>query len=183
MSMRLVIADGQAAPRRQLQGFLVVAEAENGDDALLQTRRLRPDAVLLDDGLQQCDALSTAARIHADLLAAVFLIAGRLSPEHLRRAAAAGIVGSLQRPLRDRELLPSIEVATARWHRLHAQRRELQTLQRRVDVRADIDRAKSLLMGEQGLTEAEAFRRIQQLAMNSRRSMHDIAQAILITQY
>ena len=36
-------------------------------------------------------------------------------------------------------------------------------------------------MDTQGLKEHEAFRKIQQLSMNTRKSMREIAQAILLT--
>jgi two-component system, response regulator PdtaR len=37
-------------------------------------------------------------------------------------------------------------------------------------------------MDGQGLKEAEAFRRIQKLSMNSRKSMKEVAEAIVLAQ-
>jgi len=45
----------------------------------------------------------------------------------------------------------------------------------------DTAQADLWLMDSQGLKEQEAFRKIQQLSMNSRKSMREIAQAILLT--
>ena len=44
-----------------------------------------------------------------------------------------------------------------------------------------MERAKGLLMDAHGLKEAEAFRKIQKLSMNARKSMREVAEAILLT--
>jgi two-component system, response regulator PdtaR len=50
-----------------------------------------------------------------------------------------------------------------------------------LETRKLVERAKGVLMDTQGLKEQEAFRKIQQLSMNTRKSMREIAQAILLT--
>jgi response regulator NasT len=78
--------------------------------------------------------------------------------------------------------MPLIEVTLARWAEQASRRKELDQLQDRLETRKLVDRAKGYLMDNQGLSEAEAFRRIQQLAMNSRKTMREVAQAILLAQ-
>jgi two-component system, response regulator PdtaR len=55
-------------------------------------------------------------------------------------------------------------------------------VQEELASRKSIERAKGILMKTQGYTEDEAFRKIQKLAMNTRRSMKDIAEAIILAQ-
>jgi response regulator NasT len=43
-----------------------------------------------------------------------------------------------------------------------------------------VDRAKGILMDQYGLKEQEAFRRIQVQSMNTRKSMREIAEAIIL---
>ena len=50
-----------------------------------------------------------------------------------------------------------------------------------LETRKIVERAKGVLMDTTGLKEAEAFRRIQKLSMNSRKSMREVAEAILLT--
>jgi response regulator NasT len=78
--------------------------------------------------------------------------------------------------------MPIIEVAHVRWQEQRARRKELYQLRDKLETRKVIERAKGHLMDSQGLHEAEAFRKIQRLAMNSRRTMREVAQAILLTQ-
>jgi response regulator NasT len=56
---------------------------------------------------------------------------------------------------------------------------EVRTLEERLETRKVVEKAKGLLMAEQGITEGEAFRWIQRTAMNQRTSMKGLAQSIL----
>jgi response regulator NasT len=56
----------------------------------------------------------------------------------------------------------------------------IKDLKEHVEVRKVVERAKGVLMDLHGLKEADAFRRIQKLSMDSRKSMKDVAEAILL---
>ncbi len=58
---------------------------------------------------------------------------------------------------------------------------KVKDLEERLATRKVVEQAKGLLMQKQGLTEQEAFRRIQKLSMNNRKSMREVAEAILLT--
>ncbi|HZG65416.1 MAG TPA: ANTAR domain-containing protein, partial [Herpetosiphonaceae bacterium] len=100
--------------------------------------------------------------------------------ELVDRAREAGVVAYLVKPFREADLLPAIEVAIARFQELRSLDKQLGDLQEAMETRKIVERAKGLLMETQGLTEAEAFRRIQQLSMNTRKPMKEIAQALLL---
>ena len=53
-------------------------------------------------------------------------------------------------------------------------------IQEELETRKLVDRAKGILM-RKGLTEEDAFRRIQKQAMDLRRSMRQIAEAIILS--
>ncbi|MEW5768631.1 MAG: GAF and ANTAR domain-containing protein [bacterium] len=55
-------------------------------------------------------------------------------------------------------------------------------IQEELETRKLIEKAKGILMKEQGFSEEEAYRRIQQQSMNMRKSMREIAEAILLTK-
>jgi response regulator NasT len=76
--------------------------------------------------------------------------------------------------------LPAIEVAMARFAELRALDKQLGDMREAMETRKVVERAKGILMETQGLSEPEAFRRIQQLSMNTRKPMKEIAQAIIL---
>lgn len=188
MTIRILIADDEPLIRMNLretlaeQGYLVVGEAGDGQSAVNMTRQLRPDLVLLDIKMPHMDGLEAAKAIHEEGLAPVLLLTAYSSRDLVMRARDAGVLGYLIKPVRDAELMPLIEVTLARWGEHTNRKRELGHLKDRIESRKLIERAKGYLMDSQGLSEAEAFRKIQQLAMNSRKTMREVAQAILLAQ-
>jgi response regulator NasT len=188
MDTRILIADDEPLIRMNLretlqdQGYLVVGEAGDGQSALSMTRQLRPDLVLFDVKMPNMDGLTAAKIIHDEALCPVLLLTAYSSRELVAQARDAGVLGYLIKPVRDAELMPLIEVTMARWDEQSGRKKELAQLRDRLETRKLIERAKGHLMDSQNLNEAEAFRKIQQLAMNSRKTMREVAQAIMLAQ-
>jgi two-component system, response regulator PdtaR len=188
MTTRILIADDEPLIRMNLretlqeQGYIVVGEVGDGQSAVNLTRQLRPDIALLDIKMPHLDGIAAAQMIAAEALAPVLLLTAYSSRELVNQAREAGVLGYLIKPVREAELMPLIEVTIARWSEQISRRRELSQLQDRIETRKLVERAKGALMDQQGLSEADAFRKIQQLAMNSRKTMREVAQAILLTQ-
>ena len=188
METRILIADDEPLIRMNLretlqeQGYLVIGEAGDGQSAVNITRQLRPDLVLLDVKMPHMDGLTAAKIIHDEALAPVLMLTAYSSRDLVDQARDAGVRGYLIKPVRDAELMPLIEVTLARWSEQTGRKRELIQLRDRLESRKLIERAKGHLMDSQGINEAQAFRRIQQLAMNNRKTMRDVAQAIMLAQ-
>ncbi|MCX7858698.1 MAG: response regulator [Chloroflexus sp.] len=188
MAARLLIADDESLIRMHLRetllslGYLIVGEAADGQQAVAMARQMRPDLVLLDYKMPHLDGLEAAKILCHEGLAPVILLTASASRELAERARMAGVFGYLIKPFRDAELMPIIEVTLARWQVYQARRNEVKALRERLETRKEIEQAKGVLMDLHGLTEAEAFRRIQQLAMRNRKTMREVAQAILLTR-
>lgn len=186
--IRILIGDEDSRYRASLRkvleeiGYLVIGEAVDGTDAISLCRQLRPDLVLIDVKLPQIDGITVARLLYNDDLAPVVLTTTHSNRELVNQAREAGVLGCLVKPIKNDEVMPVIEVARVRWLEQHARKRELSQLRDKLETRKVIERAKGYLMDSQGLHEAEAFRKIQRLAMNSRRTMREVAQAILLTQ-
>ena len=82
--------------------------------------------------------------------------------------------------MRKSDLAPAIEVAIARYKEFQSLQKDLTDVKELLETRKAVDRAKGLLMDTQGLKEADAFRKIQRLSMNTRKSMREVAEAILL---
>jgi response regulator NasT len=185
---RLLIADsdhhGRTNLRQKLEnlGYLVVGEATESTEALSITRQLRPDVVLIDMELRDGKGLDVANTIHEEKLAPVIIVAAYSTRNLTDRACKAGVLASLIKPMQESELMPAIELVRARWNDYCNRYREVLSLREQIETRTMIEQAKGFLMDSQGLGEAEAFRKIQKLAMNNRKTMGEIAQAIVLAQ-
>jgi response regulator NasT len=188
MEIRILIADDEPLIRMNLRetlielGYLVVGDAGDGVSALNLARQLKPDLVLLDIKMPQMDGISVARFIAQENIAPVLLLTAYSDRDLVNAARDAGVLGYLIKPIREAELMPLIEVTRARWLEQHSRKQEATVLRDRLETRKMIERAKGYLMDSQNLSEAEAFRKIQQLAMNSRKTMREVAQAILLAQ-
>lgn len=185
--LRLVIADDESLIRMNLKetlvglGYLVVGEAGDGVSVVNLARELRPDLVIMDIKMPKLDGIQAAKMLTEDKIAPVLLLTAYSDRELVDRAREAGVVNYIVKPFRDAELLPAIEIAMARYAEFQEIDKKINDLEETLETRKLVERAKGVLMDTQGLKEQEAFRRIQQLSMNTRKSMREIAQAILLT--
>ena len=183
---RLVIADDESIIRMNLKetlvglGYLVVGEAGDGMSALNLARELRPDLVVMDIKMPKLDGIQAAEMLTQERIAPVLLLTAYSDRELVDRARDAGVVAYLVKPFREADLLPAIEVAMARFAELRALDKQLGDMREAMETRKVVERAKGVLMDTQGLREAEAFRKIQKLSMNNRKSMREVAEAILL---
>ncbi len=185
--LRLVIADDESIIRMNLRetliglGYLVVGDAGDGVSAIHLARELRPDLVIMDIKMPKLDGIQAAKVLTEERIAPVLLLTAYSDRELVDRAREAGVVNYIVKPFREAELLPAIEIALARFAEFQDINKELGDLKDTMETRKLVERAKGVLMDTQGLKEQEAFRKIQQLSMNTRKSMREIAQAILLT--
>ncbi|WP_129626143.1 ANTAR domain-containing response regulator [Candidatus Oscillochloris fontis] len=183
---RLVIADDESIIRMNLKetlvglGYLVVGEAGDGVSVINLARELQPDLVLMDIKMPKLDGIQAAKILTEEKIAPVLLLTAYSDRELVDRAKEAGVVNYVVKPFREAELLPAIEIAMARYQEFLEMDKQIYDLKETLDTRKLVERAKGILMDSQGLKEAEAFRKIQQLSMNTRKSMKEIAQAILL---
>ncbi len=185
---RIIIADDESLIRRDLhemlaeQGYLIVGEASDGRTAVEMARRLKPDLVIMDIRFEgdDFDGIEAARVLTTEDIAPVLLLSAYSQRDLVERAKEAGVVGYLVKPFSEADLAPAIETALERFREFRAIKKEAKDLRRTLDTRKAVDRAKGLLMDREGMSEQEAFRRIQKLSMDSRKSMRVVAEAIIL---
>ena len=183
---RLVIAEDEPISRLDLRemlanlGYLVVGEAGDGSSAVNLARELRPDLVIMDIKMPEMDGISAAKLLTEEKIAPVLLLTAYSDREFVEGSLDAGVMGYIVKPFREAELVPAIELALARFREFRALEKQLGDTREVLETRKAVERAKGVLMDAQGLREAEAFRKIQKLSMNNRKSMREVAEAILL---
>ena len=183
---RVIIADDESLIRMDLremltnQGYLVVGEVADGRSAVNQARELRPDIIIMDIKMPDMDGIEAAKTLTEERIAPVVLLSAYSQRDLVQRAREAGVVAYLVKPYREEELAPAIEVALARFQEYKELEAQVTDLQQALETRKLVDRAKGILMDKQGLTEAEAFRKIQKMSMDNRKPMKDVADAIIL---
>jgi response regulator NasT len=188
MSIRIVIAEDESVNRVDLeeeleqQGYEVVGAAADGEAAVNLTRELRPDVVLMDIKMPKMDGIEAAETLTREKLAPVLLFTAYSDDELIERARQAGVVHFVTKPWREKDLKPAIEIALSRFSEFRAMENKVKDLEEALATRKVVEKAKGVLMEKYKLSENEAFKRIQRLSMNNRKSMREVAEAILLAE-
>ena len=181
-----IIADDESLIRLDLKTLLeemgheVLAEAPDGKKALEFTRALKPDVVIMDIKMPVMDGLEAAKIISEEKLAPVVLVTAYNQKDLVKQAAEAGVFAYLVKPFQESDIIPAIELAVSKYLEIHELEENLDSLEAKLEARKIVEKAKGILMEKSNILESEAFHKIQQQSMNSRKSMREIAEAIII---
>ena len=182
---RVVVAEDEALIRLDLvemlveEGYEVVGEAGDGEQAVALATELNPDLVVLDVKMPKLDGISAAEKIASDRIAPVVMLTAFSQRDLIERAREAGAMAYVVKPFGKDDLVPAIEIAMARYAEIQAVEAEVADLEERLESRKIVDKAKGLLQVGLGLTEPEAFRWIQKTAMDLRKSMREVAEGVI----
>jgi two-component system, response regulator PdtaR len=184
-SLRVLVAEDEAVIRLDLvellteEGYQVIAEASDGEEALRLARELNPDLVVMDVKMPKMDGITAAAQIAEERIAPVVMLTAFSQRELVERARDAGAMAYVVKPFDSSDVVPAIEIAIGRFAEIRAVEAEVADLEERFASRKAVDQAKGLLQEGLGLTEPEAFRWIQKTAMDLRKSMREVAEGVI----
>ncbi|MBT1161187.1 MULTISPECIES: ANTAR domain-containing response regulator [Bifidobacterium] len=202
----VVVAEDESVNRMDLvamledNGYKVVGEAANGEEAVELTRKFRPDVVCMDVKMPRMDGIAAAGVICDENIAPVVMLTAFSQPDLVRQATGAGAMAYVTKPYEESKLLPALEVAMGRFaeindlldtvergeNKLKSAQEELKKMEAQLKKAEDtleerklVDRAKGLLMDKADFSEQGAFRWIQKTSMDQRIPKKRLAMAII----
>jgi AmiR/NasT family two-component response regulator len=184
---RVLIAEDEALIRLDLaemlreEGYDIVGEAGDGQEAVELAEKLNPDLVIMDVKMPRRDGIDAASEIASKRIAPIVVLTAFSQRDLVEKARDAGAMAYLVKPFTISDLIPAIEVALSRFNEVRALEREVESLSDRLETRKLVERAKGLLQANQGMTEPEAFKWIQRAAMDRRTTMKHVAEVVLET--
>jgi two-component system, response regulator PdtaR len=159
-------------------GYDVVAEARDGNEAVALAEEHEIDLAVMDVKMPELDGIEAARRILERQQIPIVMVTAFSESSLIGRAVDAGVFGYLVKPFREGDLLPAIETARARHAELSELREQTESLRDALEARKVIERAKGLLMEKDGLSEADAFRRLRTASQQTGKSMREVAEAV-----
>ncbi len=185
--LRVVVAEDESLIRLDLvemlreEGYDVVGEAADGQQAVELAVELRPDLVIMDVKMPRRDGIDAASEIAEKRIAPVVILTAFSQRELVEKARDAGAMAYLVKPFTKADLMPAVELAASRFGEISALESEIVDLQDRLETRKLIEKAKGILMTSQSLTEPQAFKWIQRAAMDRRTTMKAVAEVVIET--
>lgn len=184
-ALRILIADDESLRVMSLKGQLealghkVIAEASNGKEAVHLADELRPDLAILDIRMPEMDGIEAAEKITAERPIPIILLTAYSERELAERAATANVSAYLMKPVSEQDLLPAIALAVSRFKEFQSLHQEVDDLRDALMTRKLVERAKGILMRRLGLSEEDAFRRMQRRSQSENKRLGEIAEAII----
>ena len=174
-----LIARGLVERLRSL-GHEPIGPARDGEEAIAMASDDPPDLYLFDIEMPNVDGLEAATQLAASgLRRPVVVVTGVDDPGLIERSIASGVSAYLTKPVDARELHAAIDLAAARHAEFQALESEVDRAQQALEDRKVVERAKGLLMTGLGLSEQDAFRRLQLAARERNLRLADVARRIV----
>ena len=183
--LKILLADDEAILRLDLREMLtdagheVIGEAANGEEAVKLAKELKPEFIIMDVKMPVMDGLTAAKLIAAENIAPVLLLTAYSQQDIVEKASEAGVIAYLVKPIREEQLFPAMEIAEKRFQEMQKLNGELAQLKESLETRKLLDRAKGILMAAHGMTEQEAYRKMQQFSMAKRISLKALVESII----
>jgi response regulator NasT len=160
-------------------GFEDVLECGDGKSAVEMAMASFPDMAILDVAMPEMDGITAAKEIKKKLKIPILLLTNCFDAQTAKRAAESGIAAFLTKPLREQDLIPAIEIALANTELVEELKEKIEDLKETIENRKVIEKAKGMLMEKQRIGEADAYRTMQKMAMDKRKSLRQVADVIL----
>ena len=184
---RIILAHHDESARRVLRSVLegplgheVVKDTGHGHELLSVAEARDFDIFITSLRLEDGDAIRYLIKACQEDPKPSIVVTSRDSLEDVEHALEDHVMSYLVEPVTEDDLRPSIHLVLKRFAEFQDLREEVKDLQDALRGRKVIERAKGLLMKEKGLEEAEAYKRLRELASSKRKKLVDVAEAILI---
>ena len=183
---RIVLAHGDDDSRASVAKAVGVLDhalldsVDNSEDLIAATERYDPDLLICSLELKDGPAVEVLKALATDDPRPSVITTTRDDLESVNEALEDHVMAYLIEPVRPEDLKPTIHLVMARFAEFQALHEEVESLQVALRSRKTVERAKGLLMKQDGLEEAEAFKRLQKLASQKRMKLADVSEAILL---
>ena len=184
--MRVVLADDEPIIVMNLKevledsGYQIVGTASNGFAAIDLCKEHRPDILIIDIRMPGLDGLQTAKFIYEGGYADTIVIESAFDDEEfVQKASKYGVSAFMVKPIDSKTLVSTLKVATARSKELITLRSEVIEVNKNMETRKKIERAKGSIMDKLKLSEQEAYNYIRGISKENNISMEFVAEILL----
>ena len=182
-----LVVDDEPLIRRQVAetlekyGFETILEADNGKQAVELARLRRPLLIVMDVSMPVLDGIRAAEKIGIEAPTPIVLLTGTADADTVEKARNAGVMSYVVKPFREEQLFPAVDLAIHQFMAVTNLREEVAHLKETLEARKMIEKAKGVLISR-GMTEPEAYRKMQKIAMDKRKTLKEVAEAILLME-
>lgn len=180
----LVIADSNdridpAVTALRQAGIESVQEMEGAIGLLRRVADFQPDVILIDTASPSRDVLESLCVVNSHAPRPMLMFSADDSDDSIAAALAAGVTVYSVEGISAQRLEPVLRIAMARFLQDQRQTAQHQLTMQRQQQRQTIDTAKGMLMAREDMTEQQAYQWLREQAMQSRRTLWELASELL----
>lgn len=189
MQKKVLVAEDELITRMDLveiirnAGHQVVGEAADGFDCIELCRKHQPDLVIMDIKMPILDGIKASKIILEECLAGcIVLLTAYNDKEYVEEAKKVGVMNYLIKPIDEKSIIPAIEVALSRYEEMKSIKNEMEKLEKKLEDRKTIERAKGIIMKREKISEEQAYQLLRSMSMKKRCSLGKLADIIVQTE-
>jgi two-component system, response regulator PdtaR len=172
---------GSLKKRLKDQGFAEIIASDSASELYADALQSHPEVAVLEYSPSEREVSQTVKKLWERLGIPIIMIAESSDLDGVQKWGESVLSTILAKPVREDELMAALALSVAAARRVDQLKEEISSLKESIETRKVVEKAKGRLMERDRLTESEAFRRMQRLAMDRRISMRQLAEAILLT--
>ncbi|WGV59827.1 response regulator [Brevibacillus brevis] len=182
---KIMVVDDEPIIRMDLremlenEGYLVIAEAKNGEEAVEQAHRHKPDLIIMDVKMPVLNGIKASSIIRSFSDSSILLLTAYSQKELVQDARKAGVTAYLVKPVSEDDLIPAVEIALSQKEKVVSLKKDINDLKQKIEDRKAVEKAKGKLMSALSLEEDAAYKWMQQVSMQRRMPLVKLAEEIL----
>ncbi|GED52127.1 response regulator [Brevibacillus borstelensis] len=182
---KIMVVDDEPIIRMDLremleaEGYLVVAEAKNGEEAVAQAHRHKPDLIIMDVKMPVMNGIKASNIIRSFSDCSILLLTAYSQRVLVQDARKAGVTAYLVKPVSEDDLIPAVEIALSQKEKVVSLKKDIKDIQQKMEDRKKIEKAKGLIMTQHALEEDVAYKWMQKVSMQRRMPLVKLAEEIL----
>jgi two-component system, response regulator / RNA-binding antiterminator len=183
--LRILLIDENPIRRTILEaglreaGYGNVVRIETTTGLLDQVYRIDPDVILIDLENPSRDVLEQMFQVSRIVRRPIAMFVDQSDRTTTEAAVDAGVSAYIVGGLQKERINGILELCISRFNAVARLQDELDRAKDALESRKVIDRAKGILMQAKGLSEEQAYALLRKTAMNEKRKIADVAQAVL----
>ncbi len=159
--------------------YQILGIANNGLEAVALVKEKKPDVIVMDVHMPQSSGLEALAQIVPLQTTAVVILTADGSAKIGRQALDLGASAYMAKPIETSQVVPMIEGAWHRFLTIKSLKEEMKTLSETLETRKLLEKAKGILMDQQGYTEDEAHRTLQKMAQDQGITLKELCRSLI----
>ncbi|MBG9567412.1 ANTAR domain-containing response regulator [Brevibacillus agri] len=182
---KIMVVDDEPIIRMDLremlenEGYQVVAEAKNGEEAVELAHRHKPDLIIMDVKMPGLNGIKASGIIRSFSDCSILLLTAYSQKELVIDARKAGVTAYLVKPVSEDDLIPAVEIALSQKEKVVSLKKDISDLKQKIEDRKCVEKAKGKLMSALSLEEEAAYKWMQQVSMQRRMPLVKLAEEIL----